>query len=50
MLTILGIIFVLFVELFFPLILPALVVFLMICKAVAWSKNHPEECNCSFLD
>ena len=50
MLTILGIIFVLFVELFFPLILPAFVIFLMIRKAVAWSKKHSEECNCSFLD
>lgn len=42
MLTILGIIFVLFVELFFPLILPAFVIFLMIRKVVTWSKNTPK--------
>ena len=50
MLTILEIIFVLFVELFFPHILPAFVIFLIIRKVVTWSKKHPEECNCSFLD
>lgn len=42
MLTILGIIFMLFVELFFPLMLPAFVIFLMIRKVVTWSKKHPK--------
>ena len=40
MLTILGMIFVLFVELFFPLILPALIVFLIARKVFKWGEEH----------
>lgn len=43
MLTVLGIVFVLFVELFFPLILPAIVVFLLFRLALKWARNNPQD-------
>lgn len=50
MFTVLGIVFALFVELFFPVIVPAVIVFLIVRKVVLWLGEHPEECRTSFLD